>query len=102
MMIARWHCEARFSYRNEVIALIREWEEEYRSQTGLDHSARIVVGSVGAEETAIESEFEIGSLAELEQFFDNIATIKMHDEWAKRMSEILVGSTRWEVYRIVE
>lgn len=102
MMIARWHCEVRFSYRNDAIALLKEWMKEFNSQTGLNISERMVIGSVGAKETAIQSEFVIGSLAELEQFFDNIATFQMHEEWAKRMSEIIIGSTHWEVYRIVE
>jgi hypothetical protein len=69
----------------------------------MDISERIVTGSVGAREAAIESEFEIGGLGELQQFFDKIATIKMHEDWGKRMSDVIVsGSTYWEVYRVVD
>ena len=103
MMIARWHCEAQFGYKGDVIALLKEWQEQIGSQTGMDFSQRFVTGSVGAKEAAIEAEFEIGGLGELQQFFDKIATIKMHEDWGKRMNEVIVsGSTYWEVYRVVE
>ncbi len=103
MMIARWHCEARFGHKGEVVALMKEWQEQIGSQTGLDISERIVTGSVGAKEAAFESEFAIGGLGELQQFFDKIGAIKMHEDWGKRMSEVVVsGSTYWEVYRVVE
>ena len=103
MMIARWHCNARFGHKQETLALMKEWDEQVGSQTNLGADARMVTGSVGAREATIEAEYEIEDLGQLQEFFDKIATIKMHEEWGKRMDEVIVsGSTYWEVFRVVE
>lgn len=103
-MIARWQFEAKFGHKQEAIALSKEWDEQIGKQTDLDVAgARMVTGSVGAKEAAVQIDFEIGGLGELQDFFDKIATIKMHEEWGKRMGEVIVsGSTYWEVFRILE
>ena len=104
MMIARWHFEAKFGHKQEAIALSRQWDEEIGKQTDLDiEGARMVTGSLGAKEAAVQVDFQINNLGELQEFFDNIATIKMHEEWGKRMGEVIVsGSTFWEVFRVVD
>lgn len=104
MMIARWTCEAKFGCKSEALALHKEWEEQIGSQTDIDVSkARTVTGSVGAKEAIIQSEVEIANLAELDAFFDKIASIKMHADWGKKFGEVIVsGSTYWEVFRIVK
>ena len=104
MMIARWTCEAKFGRKNEALALHKEWEEQIGSQTDIDVSkTRTLTGSVGAKEAIIQSEMEIANLAELDAFFDKIASIEMHADWGKKFSEVVVsGSTYWEVYRVVE
>jgi hypothetical protein len=104
MMIARWHFQARFGHKQEAIALSKQWDEQIGAQTNLDVSGRrIVTGSVGASESLVEVEYQIADLGELQTFFDKIATIKMHADWGKQMSEVIVsGSTYWEVLRVVE
>ncbi len=48
-------------------------------------------------------ELQINGLAELDDFFNTIASIQMHHEWGKRMSEVIVsGSTYWEVLRVID
>ena len=103
-MIARWHFEAKFGHKREAIALSKEWDEQIGKQTDLDmEGARMVTGSLGAREAAVQVDFEISGLDDLQVFFDKIATIKMHEEWGKRMGEVIVsGSTYWEVFRVVE
>ena len=104
MMIARWHFEAKFGHKQEAIALGKEWDEQIGKQTDLDvEGSRTVTGSVGAKEAAVQVDYQIEGLAELQEFFDKIATIKMHEEWGKRMGEVIVsGSTYWEVFRVVD
>ncbi len=104
MMIARWQFDAKFGHKAEAIKLSREWEEQIGRQTGLDIDvARMTTGSVGARESRVEVEYGIAGLGELQEFFDKIATIKMHADWGKRMGEVIVsGSTRWEVFRVVD
>ena len=64
---------------------------------------RLVTGSVGARESHIEMEMRIDGLGELQEFFDKIASIQMHHDWGKRMSEVIVsGSTYWEVMRVID
>ena len=104
MMIARWTCEAKFGMKSEALALHKEWSEQIGSQTDLDMSkSRVVTGSIGAKEAVIQDEFEIENLAELDAFFETIASIRMHADWGKKMGEVIVsGSTYWEVFRIVD
>ena len=103
-MIARWHYLAKFGHKQEAIALSKEWDEQIGKQTGLDiEGSRMVTGSVGAKEAAVQIDFEIKGLDDLQEFYDKIAKIKMHEEWGKRMSEVIVsGSTYWEVFRVVD
>jgi hypothetical protein len=104
MMIARWHFKARFGRKDDAIALFKEWNEQIGAQTDIDvTNSRTVTGSVGANEALVENEFEIRGLSDLQSFYDKIATIKMHKEWGRKMSEVIVsGSTYWEVYRVVQ
>lgn len=104
MMIARWRVDAQFGEKGRAIELLQQWYEEIGSQTDIDLSAkRITTGSVGVSEAAIETEFEIGGLGELQTFFNKIASIKMHADWGKQMSEVVVsGSAVWQVFRVIE
>ena len=103
MLIARWQFTAKFGRKQEAIDLIKEWNEQIGVQTNIDVSKeRIVTGSVGTSEGLVESEIEIESLSELDDFFSKIASIKMHSEWGPKMGEVIVsGSTRWEIFRVV-
>lgn len=104
MMIARWHVSAKFGYKDEVIKLMREWEREVGSQTDIDlGKARLITGSLGAAEAELQEDMPIENLSELDGFFDKIATVKLHADWGRKMSEYVVsGSSYWEVFRVVE
>ena len=103
MLIARWQFTAKFGRKDEAIRLIKEWNEQIGMQTNIDVSKeRMTTGSVGTSEGLVETEFEIENLAELDAFFEKIATIKMHSEWGPKMGEVIVsGSTKWEVLRLI-
>ena len=102
-MIARWNFKARFGYKGEAIRLVKEWNEQIGSQTDIDiDSVRITTGSVGSSEALVQMEIPITSLADLDLFFQQIASVEMHADWGKKMSEVIVsGSTHWEVLHIV-
>ncbi len=104
MMIARWQFTANFGQKQRAIELIKRWNAEVGSQTNIDVSKeRMITGSVGGSEGLVETEFEIDGLDDLQQFFDKIATVTIHEDWGREMGEVIVpGSTRWEVFRIVE
>lgn len=104
MMIARWQFLAKFGYKGTAIDLLKEWDREIGSQTNIDMGKqRVITGSVGASEALVEAEFEIADLAELQAFFDKIATVQMHEDWGRKMSEVIVsGSAKWDIYRVVE
>ena len=103
MMIARWQFTAKFGHKQEAVGLIKQWNAEIGAQTKLDMSkARIVTASVGASEGLVETEFPIQELDDLQDFFDKIATVKMHQEWGPKMGSVIVsGSTRWDVFRVL-
>lgn len=103
MVIARWQFTAKFGYKDKAIALMKEWNEQIRSQTDADPSkSRLTTGSVRVSEGVVESKMEIEGLAELQALFDKIATVEMHKEWGRSLGEVIVdGSTRWDVYRVV-
>jgi hypothetical protein len=104
MMIARWQFTAKFGRKQEAIDLIKQWDEQIGIQTNIVVSkARLITGSVGAGESLVEQEFEIENLQELDEFFAKIATIQMHSDWGPKMGEVIVsGSTRWEVFRVID
>ena len=102
-MIARWHVQAKFGHKQAVIDLMNEWSREIGSQTDIDMTkARLINGSLGAREAEIQEDIEIGSLSELDAFFAKIGSVKLHQDWGKKMSEVVVsGSTYWEVFRVL-
>ena len=78
--------------------------EQIGAQTDIDVTrSRILTGSVGASEALVEMETEIEGLDDLQRFFDKISSISMHEDWGKKMGDVVVsGSTRWEVFRVID
>ena len=103
MFIARWHIDARFGHKQTVIDLLKKWEREIGSQAGTDKMGmRIVTGSIGAREAAVEADHSVESLAQLEQFFAAIGKTDAHKQWGKDLEPYVVsGSTYWNIYRVV-
>lgn len=104
MMIARWHVHAKFGHKSEVIAFMKEWDREVAVQTNIDASKiRYYSGNVGVREAEIQTEFQIEGLGDLDDFFKKIATVEIHADWGRKMSDYVVsGSSYWEVLHIVE
>lgn len=86
----------------EAIGLLQEWVQNIGSQAGLTaNNTTILSGAVGAPESRLELEVELGNLAELEAFWGQIPS-QAHKAWSQRAQHYLIdGSPQWEVYRNV-
>jgi len=103
MFIARWQIDAKFGHKQDALELMKEWDREIGSKAGLDRTRSVITtGSIGALEATIENNLTVGSLAELEQFFDSISRIPAHSEWGRKLEpHIVSGTSRWNLFRIV-
>lgn len=102
MFLARWQIKAKFGHQGDVLGLMKDWDDAVGSQLGIDPGRqRYLTGHIGSAESLIVSEFEIESLAQLDAFFDKLATVQVHADWGRKMSDFVVsGSSCWEVLRI--
>ena len=104
MMIARWHIDARFGYKQTVIDSLKTWGQEIGSQIGwTKDKIRIASGSVGALESTIEVDLLVKDLSELNASWEKLASIPAHKEWSKEIEPYIVsGTPKWEIFRIVD
>lgn len=104
MIIARWSIEARFGHKPTAIDHMRRWLAEIGSQVGwTEENTRILVGSVGARESTIQSEVRLQDLAALGDAFDKLAQIDAHKDWSAELEPYVVsGTPKWEVFRVLE
>ncbi|HML95736.1 MAG TPA: hypothetical protein PKC29_09935 [Thermodesulfobacteriota bacterium] len=103
MFIARWQVEARFGYKQPALDSMKKWMEEIGSQIGWKpDKVRTVTGSIGANESTIETEIKVKSLKDLEDSWARLAKLKDHKKWGKELEKYIVsGTARWTIYRIV-
>jgi hypothetical protein len=103
MMIARWHIEAKFGHKSEVIASLKKWNETFGTQIGWTaDKVRMLTGSVGAPESLVTSEIQIKDLAELNSAWEKLGTLDGHAEWSRDLEpHVVSGSTRWEIHRVL-
>ncbi len=103
MMIARWQIEARFGHKQTVIDSLKKWCDDIGTQIGwTSDRTRIATASIGAREATIELEVQLEDLAALNSSWAKLGTIDSHAAWSKEIEpNIVSGSTKWEVYRIV-
>jgi hypothetical protein len=103
MIVARWHVDARFGHKNEVIESLAWWADNIAPQIGWSREKmRMVTGSVGARESRIEHEVVLNDLAELNAAWDRLATIERHRQWSRDMEpNVVSGSMYWEVFRVL-
>ena len=66
MMHARWQIDARFGHKQTVIERLQAWARDIAPEAGL-HTGQLLTGSIGALEATVEHNWQIKSLAELEQ-----------------------------------
>lgn len=104
MFNARWQIDARFGHKQRVLDMMRQWERDIGAQAGLDEMQfQLMTGSIGAREATIENHHQVESLAQLEEFFARIGKIDAHAQWGKEIEPYVVsGSSRWQIFRIIE
>ena len=104
MFIARWRIDARFGHKQVVIDALKEWHRTIGSQVGwAPDKVRLASGSIGARESRIEVDIVIRDLAELEAAWAKLATIDAHKAWSAQLdADVVSGSTRWEILRVLE
>ena len=103
MFVARWHIDARFGHKQTVIELMQRWLRDVGSPAGADMmNPQLLTGSIGAEESALEVNHSVESLAQLECFFTAIGKIDAHRQWGNDLEpHVVSGSPVWKIYRVV-
>ncbi len=103
MILARWNIDARFGHKQTVIDSLKKWHKEIGSQIGWsDDKVTILSGSVGAAESAVQTEIRLKDLSELNASWDKLGAIAAHKQWSKDIeSHIVSGTARWEIFRVV-
>jgi subtilase family serine protease len=103
MLIARWQVEARFGYKQSAIDSMKKWLAEVGSQVGWKpDKVRLITGSIGANESTIETEIKVKSLKDLDDAWTKLGKLKDHKKWGKEFEKYIVsGTARWTVYRVV-
>ena len=101
MFVAQWRIDARFGHKDIVMQSLKWWMEEIGSQIGWEgDKIRMLTGSVGAPESALISQIQVESLAELEASWSKLGTIEAHKAWSKELEpHVVSGTNRWEVFR---
>jgi hypothetical protein len=100
MFVARFSFNVRYGHKDDVLQIHRRWTDKVGAQLGWKQ--RLLVGSVG-DESRVESEITIGSLAELEKSFEKLATMDEHKRFAKELEpHIVSGTNRWEILRLAD
>ncbi|MDH3380566.1 MAG: hypothetical protein OEQ39_26935 [Gammaproteobacteria bacterium] len=102
MIVARWHVKSRFGMKNQVIEKIKQWWETIGKEIGqTDHV--LMTGSVGAEEALVTIDVRVRDMAELQQQWDALAERSDHQQYAAELEPLIVsGSTRWEIFRVID
>ncbi|AHD03671.1 hypothetical protein [Leisingera methylohalidivorans] len=103
MIVARWSLDVRFGHKDAALALMRKWWDEIAPQIDwTPDQARIVVGSVGAAESAVVVEITLNDLGALHTAWTRLAEATGQAEWASDLEpHIVSGSPRWEVFRVI-
>lgn len=102
MIVARWHVNARFGHKQDLINELKTWWSTIGREIGqTDYT--IMTGSIGAAESLITVDVRCRDLAELHQQWDALARREDHAKFSTKIEPLLVsGSTRWEVFRTVD
>ena len=102
MIVARWHVKARFGMKPQVIKLVKEWWKTVGETIGqTDYT--LMTGSVGAEESLVTMDVRVSDMGELQRQWDALPSNKDHQRFAEEMEPLIVsGSTRWEIFRVVD
>jgi hypothetical protein len=101
MLIARWRIDARFGHKQTVIDMLHAWARDIAPQIGFKQG-RLLSGSIGVAEAAVEHDWEIADLAELDRAWAKLATIEAHAAWGRDLEpHVVSGSANWTIFRVV-
>lgn len=103
MIIARWHIEAKFGHKQDVIDSLKQWYRDIGAQAGWTKDrVRLLTGAVGAKEALIVAEVALDDMTQLDESFKKLGTIEAHQRWSRELEPYMVsGSTYWTVYRVL-
>jgi hypothetical protein len=102
MLVARWQFSAQFGKVDDVLSLLRKWQIDVGERVGWKSSnVRVIVGVIGAGNSAIEFEVRADSLADLESAWGDMERNPHHHEYSKQLGTVISGSTYWTVHREV-
>jgi hypothetical protein len=104
MMIARWTIDARFGHKTHVVERLKFWIGEIGCRIGWTAKrVRLVTGSIGAAESAVQMEVPVQTLAELHESWEKLALFDDHRTFSRELEpHVLSGSSRWEVFRVID
>jgi hypothetical protein len=102
MFIARWHCNARFGKKQELIDKMKQWWQTIGKEIGqTDYT--ITTASVGAPEALVAVDVRVRDMAELNEQWNKLAERQDHKNFGRDLEPVVVsGSTRWEILRVVQ
>ena len=102
MIVARWQFKARFGMKQQAIERTKQWWSTIGSEIGqTDYT--ILTGSVGAEEAIVTVDVRVKDMAELNDQWNKLGKRDDHVKFASELEPLIVsGSTKWELFRIVE
>jgi hypothetical protein len=93
---------ARFGKKQELIREMKNWWQSIGKEIG-QTDFTLMTGSVGAAESLVTVDIRCKDMAELNQQWEDLAKRADHVEFGSRMEPLLVsGSTRWEIFRVIE
>ena len=103
MLVARWTIKIKFGKKDSAMALMRQWQKEVGVKAGFKPGQmQLLSGSIG-EESLIEMNTPVQSLAELEGMWAKMGKNPKHGKFSKKLEPLIVsGTNRWDVLRVVD
>ena len=103
MLVARWTIKIKFGKKDSAMALMRQWQKEVGVKAGFKPGQmQLLTGSIG-EESLIEMNTPVKSLAELEGMWANMGKNPKHGKFGKKLEPLIVsGTNRWDILRVVD
>jgi hypothetical protein len=102
MFVARWTIRTKFGQKDSAISLMRQWQKEVGVKAGLKPGqTQLLSGSIG-EESVVEMNTPVQSLAELEGMWTKMGKNPKHGRFGKKLKPLIVsGTNRWDIMRVV-
>jgi hypothetical protein len=103
MFVARWTIKIKFGKKDSALSLMRQWKKEVSVKAGFKPSQmQLLSGSIG-EESVIEMNAPVQSLAELESMWAKMGKNPKHGKFSKKLEPLIVsGTNRWDILRVVD